>query len=273
MEAPRSLLYVPASRPRLLGKLPQLAPDAVVLDLEDGVSPADKEAARAAVRRLVADGGLAGARWMLRVNDAPGLYDADLELAAELQAPAVVLPKAESLERVTHLAAAAAGWGARVALMIETAAGVGRAAKLASASRAVALILGSADLRLSLGARPDDARCWERTAMGQVLLAARECGSHAIDSVFFRFKDREGLRRHGRIARDMGYDGKSCIHPGQIDVIHEVWAAEAGEVAWAHRVIDAWENGGGAARGVIALDGEMIEALHVELARRILRRR
>ena len=133
-------------------------------------------------------------------------------------------------------------------------------------------IVGSADLRLSLRARPDVERAWERHALSQVVLAARRYGRIAIDSVYFHFKDARGLRRHAAIARDLGYDGKCCIHPSQVPIVHEVYASTGDEVDWARRVLAAWAEGNGAARGIVAMDGEMIEALHVTLAERILDR-
>ena len=106
-----------------------------------------------------------------------------------------------------------------------------------------------------------------------MLLAARRYGHLAIDSVHFRYQDDAGLRAHAAIARGLGYDGKSCIHPSQVPVIHEVYASTPDEKAWAERVLAAWTAGDGNAMGVVAMDGEMIEALHVTLAERILNRK
>src|SRR6185436_13218415 len=163
--------------------------------------------------------------------------------------------------------------GARVALTIESARGIAHVRELAGCHPAVGmLILGSADLRLSLAAPEEPARAWERHAMAELLVAARCHGASAIDSVFFRYTDDEGLKHHAGVARGMGFDGKSCIHPRQVEVVHEVFAPTADEVRWAERVRDAWAKGDGASRGVVGMDGEMIEALHVTLADRILRR-
>lgn len=273
-QPPRSVLYVPASKKQLLDKVLGIPADLVIIDLEDGVGPDEKDAAREHVRHAVAGGTLGGRPWMLRVNGGPaGPPAEDLTLVGYAKPPGVVLPKAEDPAVVRSLAARFAEHGATTALMIETAAGVARAVELAGAHADVRLlILGSADLRLSLGARPDGERSWERHALSEVLLAARVHGAAAIDSVYFRYKDTEGLRRHAGIARDLGYDGKSCIHPSQIAPIHEVYASTPDELAWARRVLDAWTAGRGATVGVVAMDGEMIEALHVTVARRILER-
>lgn len=269
---PRSVLYVPASRERHLEKIPSLGAEAILVDLEDGVAAQDKDAAREHVRAACARGILAGRRWMLRVNAGPmGPPPPDLTLVGFAQPPTVVLPKADDPAWVRQLATRFAEHGSATALMIESAQGLARVHELAGAHPDVTmLILGSADLRWSLRARPDAGRSWESVALAQILLAARVHGAAAIDSVYFHYRDAEGLRRHAAIARDLGYDGKSCIHPSQIDVIHDVYRSTPEEVSWARRVLEAWSSGNGAARGVIAVDGEMIEALHVDVARRIL---
>jgi len=271
----RSLLYVPASRRRMLAKLPSVQVDGVVIDLEDGVAPGDKSTARANLRAAADARTLdEGPPWSLRVNsvDSPW-HDDDLLLAADLRPARVVLPKAEEIDRVVVLGEFVSTWDGRVGLMIETARGLGRVRELAGAHPAVDLLVyGSADYRLAMGARPDPGREWERHALHEILLAARmhDCG--AIDAVFFRFRDNAGLRREARVARDLGYDGKSCIHPAQVSTIHEVFASTTDEVAWAESVLVAWSDQDGDSRGVVVLDGEMIEALHVRVAERILGR-
>ncbi|HEX4825659.1 MAG TPA: CoA ester lyase [Candidatus Polarisedimenticolaceae bacterium] len=270
--APRSVLYVPASNERRLEKAVSAGADLIIVDLEDGVAPAEKDAAREHVRQAVDRGLLGGRPWMLRVNAGPiGPPPADLTLVGYAHPPAVVLPKAEDPQRAGMLAARFAEHGTATALMIESARGVASAKDLAGAHPSVRmLILGSADLRLSLGARPDERRSWERHALGEIVIAARMHGAAAIDSVYFHYRDDEGLKRHAVIARDLGFDGKSCIHPSQIEPIHEVYARAPEEIAWAERVLAAWRDGEGDAHGIVTVDGEMIEALHVTVARRIL---
>lgn len=269
---PRSVLYVPASRKTFLDRLHELPADLVIVDLEDGVAPAEKDAARDNVRHAAAAGTLAKRPFMLRVNGGPsGPPAEDLTLVGYAKPPWVVLPKAEDPEAVRALAARFAENGAKTALMIETAAGAAEVFRLAGAHAAVRmLIVGSADLRVSLQARPDAGRGWELWALSRILVAARRHGAAAIDSVYFHYKDHEGLKRHAAIARELGYDGKSCIHPSQVEPIHDVFRSTPEEIAWARRVLAAWEAGDGNVRGVVAIDGEMIEALHVALARRLL---
>ena len=270
---PRSVLYVPASRPRMLARIPSIEADAFIVDLEDAVAPSEKEAARRAVLEQSRAGGFGGSgSWAIRVNAAgTPWHEEDLDLVERTRAPAVVLPKAEWPEEVRRLASRLADPETHVDLTIETARGVASARELAACHpRIRRLVLGSADLRRSLRARPDPDREWERHALGEVLLAARAAGVAAIDSVYFHFRDSEGLRRHAKIARSLGYDGKSAIHPDQLGPIHEVFASDAQEIAWAKEVVAAWERE--ARGGVVVVDGEMIEALHVELAQCILDR-
>lgn len=273
---PRSLLYVPASPPRRLAKLPDLGADLLVLDLEDGVAPHDKGAGRDALRALADREGLPRNRsWMIRINAVGSpWHDDDLDLVAELRPPGVLLAKAGRPHDVEVLAAQWAAEGASTGLMIETARGVGCVRELAAAhGRVTLLVYGSADLRREYGAPADPARAWERHAMSEILLAARMHGCAAIDAVHFRYLDRDALARDARIARDLGFDGKSCIHPGQLATVHEVFRSTADEVAWAEAVLAGWEREDGEGRGVVVVDGEMLERLHLDVARRILERR
>ncbi len=270
----RSVLYVPAHRPEMLAKLNSIPADFFVLDLEDGVAPPEKAAARANLRGAAEQGRLPGAGWGLRINDAASPWrEEDLALARELKPPAIVLPKAEDPADVAAIAARRGGRDVAVALMIETARGVGRARELASADACVgALFYGSGDLRRSLGARPGADRTWERHAMGEILLAARMADCAAIDAVTFEFRNPERLEADALVARELGFDGKSCIHPAQIGPIHRVFSSAPEELEWAERVVDAWRTGDGDRAGVVVMGREMIEALHVDVARRILAR-
>jgi citrate lyase beta subunit len=259
----------------MLAKLRSIPADLLVVDLEDGVAPAEKSTARKILLEAAAGHELPGDRWALRVNaiGSPA-FEADLALADELEPPAVVLPKAEDPAAVARLADRWSGRGASTLLMIETASGVGHSRALAAAHPSVsALLYGSADLRLSLGARPNTDRVWERHAMSEILLAARMAGCAAIDAVTFRFRDDALLEREARIARDLGFDGKSCIHPGQLETVHRVFSSTPTEVEWAERVLAAWREQDGDRQGVVVMDDEMIEALHLDVARRILERR
>lgn len=253
----------------MLAKAQGLGADALIADLEDGVAPALKAAARSNARAALEQ----PIPWMLRINALGSAWDRqDLELALATRPAAIVLPKAESPLEVAELGTSLGATSIGIALMVETARGVACARELAgSHPRVGMLIVGSADLRMSLGARPDEQRAWELHALGAILLAARMHGCAAIDSVYFHFRDPTGLARHARIARDLGYDGKSCIHPDQIEPIHGVWRSSPEEVAWARKVLQAWSTRDLTA-GVVTVDDEMVEELHVRLADRILER-
>ncbi|ANM30038.1 hypothetical protein ABI59_11340 [Acidobacteria bacterium Mor1] len=267
----RSLLYVPARKPEMLRKIGRLGADFYIVDLEDGIGPEHKNSARQIVADVHAEGALPAEGWALRINaERSAWIDADLELTSAVNPPAVVLPKAEDPQEVARRAATLQNDA--LLLMLETAAGVGRARELAAHPSVRGLVYGSADLRRSLGARPDASRAWERHAMSEILLAARMHGCAAIDAVTFQFRDLDALADDAKIARDLGFDGKSCIHPAQLETVHRVFSSSEEELAWARRVHEAWEREEGERRGVIVVDGEMIEALHVDVARRILER-
>lgn len=275
MQVLRSLLYVPGSRSEMLAKVPDLSADALVVDLEDAVAPQEKELARNRVREAHERGSFEARRpWMLRINP-PGTHwhDDDVALAESLSPTLVVIPKCEDPDVVSGLAARFSAHDSSTALMIETARGVAAAQALAVCHpRVEVLVVGSADLRRSLGGRPDPERAWERHALSEILLAARVGECLAVDGVYFLFRDGDGLRRHARVARDLGYDGKSCIHPLQIPIVHQVFSSDPEEIRWARSVLKAWRVGHGERRGVLAHEGEMIEALHLTMARRILAR-
>ena len=268
------MLYVPAHRPRMLSKLASIPADYFVVDLEDGVAPVEKAAARRNVREAAAQGQLPQ-RWALRINhDESEWFAGDLQVVDELQPAAVVLPKAENPAVVRRLAVRRAAERTAIVLMIETARGVGRARELAAADPSVgALFYGSADLRRSLGSRPGPDRSWERHAMSEILLAARMAGCAAVDAVTFEFRNSERLESDARVARELGFDGKSCIHPGQIETIHRVFSSTPAEVDWAEGVLEAWREQDGDHAGVVVMGNEMIESLHLDIARRILARR
>ena len=255
----------------MLAGIARLSADAFVIDLEDGVAEAGKSAARDNLVGWMDAAGVEKTRVWIRINAATHPeHVADVETVESLFPAGVLLPKVEDARDLTALRERF-GPTVRIGAMIETARGVAKAFELAAVCEM--LVLGSADLRSSLGARADAARDWERASLDRLLLAARANGAAAIDSVYFRFRDVEGLRRHVTIARNLGYDGTSCIHPAQIPVIHEVHAPSPDEVEWAEQVLEAWRTQDGENRGVVVMKDEMIEALHAVQARRLLARR
>lgn len=262
----RSLLFAPGNDERKLEKALAVGADVVVADLEDAVPAAEKETARTVTSRVLA-GGAGSSLVAVRVN-APATeeWEADLEAIAGLELDALVLPKA------TPEAVAALGSDVPpVVAIVETARGLRQAYETARAERVTALVLGAVDLGLELGLEP--------RADGQEVLYAR---SHLVvesaaagirspfDLVHVDTRDDEGLEAEARLARSLGFRGKACIHPAQVEIVNRVFSPTREEVDRARRVVDAYERALADGRGAVALDGEMIDLPVVERARRIL---
>lgn len=260
----RSALFLPASNARAIEKARGLPADVVILDLEDAVAPEAKEAARGAAV-AAANHGFGDRELVVRAN---GL-DTDwgfADLAALRDAGvAVLMPKIRNTGDIQtcrdHL-----GSGTPLWLMIETCEALGRLQDLAEAG-GQAFVLGVNDLALELGARPGTDRAWLPPVRTMVLAAARSRGLIALDGVCNDFSDDARLHAECADAAAMGYDGKSLIHPRQIDICNRAFSPDAAAVEWATKVRDAFANGDG---GVIQVDGKMVEALHLVQAERIL---
>lgn len=277
--APRSFLYVPGNRPNMLARAPSAGADALILDLEDSVPPAEKETARGMVAEAIAQ--LSGQRVYVRVNGlSSGLTPADLEGVVGPGLEGIVLPKAESAAQIAQvegwLAALEAARGlppglVKIRPLLETALGVLRAYEIASASpRVTGLSLGAEDFALDLGVSRSREGIELFCARSSIVVAARAAGVDAIDIVFTDVTDEEGLIKEAEAGRQLGYKGKSAIHPRQVGPINRVFSPTDAEVAWAQRVVAAFDEA--AARGVASLvvDGRMVDIPIAEKARRIL---
>jgi citrate lyase subunit beta/citryl-CoA lyase len=275
----RSLLFVPGNKAHMLDKARTLPADAVILDLEDGVPPGEKLAARAVVRQAL-ERGAYGPQVILRVNAfATGLAQGDLREAFGPGVAAVCLPKAETAEDVERLASLLVDLeqeqkllvgSVGICLMVETALGVLNAYPMARASARVhALCLGGEDLARDLGAVRTKGGRELAHARAQMLLAARAAGALAIDTIWTDLTGSDGLLAEAREARQLGYSGKLVIHPAQIEAVHQAFAPSEEEVAHARRVLDAFAAAEVRGDGVIALDGQMIDAPVVARAREI----
>lgn len=253
----RSLLFLPASNPRAVAKARGLAADMVVLDLEDAVKPDDKAAARAAAVEAAAAGfpGLCA----IRINARDPWHRPDLEAVAASGADYAIVPMTPGPEPVLEAAAAT---GKPVLAMIETARGVLAAAAIAPAT--AGLIAGTNDLAADLGLRPGGDRAALATALQTILLAARAAGVAAFDGVYNRLDDPDGFAAQCAEGRALGFDGKSLIHPGQVDAANRLFGPTGEEVEAARRLLAA------ATGGAERFEGEMIERMHVEQARRVL---
>lgn len=272
----RSVLFLPGSNPRALEKARTLPTDGLIFDLEDAVAPEAKETARAAVAAALTAGGYAPRELVLRVNPLESAWGhADIALAATLPIDAVLLPKVENAERVRLTLDLLDSLGAPPELavwcMIETPLGVLTAAEIAAASpRLEALVLGTSDLAKDLHTRETRDRLPLLTALGLVLLAARAHGRAVLDGVHLDLADADGFAAACRQGRELGFDGKTIIHPQQIEPANAAFTPSPDDIARARRVIAAYAEGVAAGKGAIRVDGRLVEALHVEEARRTL---
>src|SRR5262245_21276683 len=262
---------MPGSNARALEKARTLPADALVLDLEDAVAPDAKELARAQVVAAVRAGGYGRREIIVRVNalGTPWGRD-DLAAAATVSPDAVLLPKVESADTVN---AALAMLGPRPALwcMLETPRGILNASSIAAASpRVGALVMGTSDLTKDLHARTTPGCVALVTSLQLCVLAARAAGITALDGVHLDLEDDAGFAAACRQAAEFGFDGKTLIHPRQVAVANEVFAPAAADVTWARRVIAAHADALAHGRGIVVLDGRLIENLHVDDARRVL---
>jgi len=274
--ARRSLLYMPGSNPRALEKVRSLSADGLIIDLEDAVAADAKAGARAIVAAALSAGGYGSRELVLRVNplDTPWGH-ADLAAAATMPIDAVLLPKVESPDRVrltlSLLDALGAPEGLALWCMIETPLGVLAAREIAAASpRLGAFVLGTSDLTKELHAMATRDRLPLITVLGLVMLAARAYRLAILDGVHLDLNDEEGFALACRQGRELGFDGKTLIHPKQIEPANLAYAPSAEEIEYARRVGAAHAEAVAAGKGVVLVDGKLIEGLHVENARRLL---
>ncbi|MQW77421.1 CoA ester lyase [Nocardioides sp. dk4132] len=270
----RSVLYMPSSNARALEKATSIACDALILDLEDAVAPDAKDAAREAACAAVASGAYGRRAVTIRVN---GLgtewHQADLAAAAQAGPAAIVVPKVNSAAEVKQLVAAMEHAGApehtKLWAMIETPVAILDVLAIARASeRLTAFVIGTNDLVKELYAEHVPGRAPILPSLHTALLAARAAGIAILDGVYNDVKDTDGFLAECRQGREMGFDGKTLIHPGQVAGANEAFAPSAQAVEDARGLIQAWEDGQGA--GVVTYRGRMVENLHVESARRTL---
>jgi citrate lyase subunit beta/citryl-CoA lyase len=274
----RSALYMPGSNARALEKSRTLPADALILDLEDSVAPDAKESARDQVCAAVRAGGFGPREVVIRVNAAETPWHADDLAAAAAAGPdAILLPKVSDpktlLEAGAQVSAAGAPERTRVWAMIETPLAILSANAIAVAARdrstrLACFVLGTNDLAKETRARMLSGRQpmlpWLTTAVA----AARAHGLDILDGVYNAIADEEGFRAECEQGRDLGFDGKTLIHPSQVAIANEVFAPATAEIALAEAIIAAFARPENAGRGVISLDGRMVERLHAEMAER-----
>jgi (3S)-malyl-CoA thioesterase len=267
----RSVLYIPASNARAMEKAPALPVDAVIFDLEDAVAPSEKAAARRALAAALAAGGFGGRARIVRINALETEWGREDALAvAGGQADAVLVPKvngARDLDRVADLVPGTPLWA-----MMETPLAMLNAGEIAAHRRLQGMVMGTNDLAKDLGARFRQDRLPMLAGLGLCLLAARAHGRVIVDGVYNAFRDEAGLAAECAQGRDLGFDGKTLIHPAQVEAANRAFGPSEAEVELSRRQIAAFESAAAEGRGVAVLDGRIVENLHVAAARRVLAR-
>jgi (3S)-malyl-CoA thioesterase len=270
----RSVLYLPASNARAMEKAADLPCDALILDLEDAVAPSEKPAARTALMQALAATDWGNRALIVRINglDTPwGRADAEALarcIAQGVRVDGVLVPKVGSpadLDAVADLLSDADLWA-----MMETAEAMLNAGAIAAHPGLRGMVMGTNDLARELGSRPRPDRLPMMAGLGLCLLAARAHGRVIVDGVYSAFRDEAGLREECLQGRDMGFDGKTLIHPTQIAVANEVFAPSPEEIDLARRQISAFAAAEAAGQGVAVVDGRIVESLHIATARRML---
>ncbi|WP_140984208.1 HpcH/HpaI aldolase/citrate lyase family protein [Asticcacaulis tiandongensis] len=263
----RSVLFVPAANLRALEKLAQLKVDAVIVDLEDSVGVAERETAVANIQTIAAQGVLALRPTLLRIGGGPEGVEVGRQLLP-LGFAGVVVPKVEAATDLTGVAKAC-----RMPLwaMIETPRGVVNLKEIcATEAGLMGLIAGPNDLRHGLRSVASADRGDIAQALALIVLHGRAGDLRVIDGVYNNFRDEAGLRAECAQGRALGFDGKTLIHPAQIDIAHQAFGASEAELSWARAVVAAFGRPENADKGVVAVNGEMVERMHLERAQRYL---
>jgi citrate lyase subunit beta/citryl-CoA lyase len=273
----RSVLYMPGSNARALEKAKTLPADALIFDLEDSVAPDAKDAARDQLAAAVQDGGYGKREIVIRVNAlATPWGETDLKMAARSGADAVLLPKVETTQDIAAarllLRAAATVNSLALWAMMETPGAILNAGKIATTRRGAfplkAFVLGTNDLAKETGAALGQGRTGMLPWLSTCVAAAKAHGLDVIDGVYNAIGDDAGLRTELEQGRALGMDGKTLIHPSQIGLCNEVFTPPADEIAWARKILAAFQLPDNASKGVLSLEGRMVERLHADMARR-----
>ncbi|WP_037316741.1 HpcH/HpaI aldolase/citrate lyase family protein [Ruegeria halocynthiae] len=265
----RSVLYIPGSKGRALDKARTLPVDAIIFDLEDAVAADEKDNARETLKAALATGGYGSRVKIVRINGLDTAWGrADAEAVRDMDADVVLLPKVNSAADVDALAAITGDlpiWA-----MMETPRGMLNVAEIAAHPLMAGFVMGTNDLAKELQTRFRADRLPLMTSLGLCVLAAKAEGLIIVDGVYNAFKDDEGLAAECAQGRDMGFDGKTLIHPAQVDVTNSAYAPSEAEIDVARRQIAAFEEVEAQGQGVAVVDGKIVENLHVVTAREIL---
>jgi len=266
----RSVLYIPGSKDRALEKARSLPVDAIIFDLEDAVAIDEKENARSTLKAALDQGGYGTRVKIVRINALDTLWGADdARAVVDMDADAVLLPKVDSAADVDALAALIPG-DLPIWAMMETPRGMLNAAEIAAHPRMAGFVMGTNDLAKELQSRFRADRLPMLASLSLCLLAARAEGLVIVDGVYNAFKDGEGLLAECEQGRDMGFDGKTLIHPAQVEITNTAFAPSDVEIDLARRQIAAFEETEASGGGVAVVDGKIVENLHVVTAQQIL---
>lgn len=276
----RSVLYMPGSNARALEKAKTLKADAVILDLEDAVAPDAKEEARAQVCAAVKEGGYGKREVIIRVNSVRSPWgEADIKAAAEALPDAILVPKVNDASEVGQASdlidKAGAPEGIKMWAMMETPLAILNAKEIAAASvedgcRLSCFVMGTNDIAKEIFCEQTEDRGPLMTSLQLSLLAARAYGLNILDGVHNDIGNEEGFRAVCHQGSDMGFDGKTLIHPSQLAPCNEIFAPTADEVDWSRKVIAEFEKQENHGKGVLKVDGKMAEILHADIARRVV---
>jgi citrate lyase subunit beta/citryl-CoA lyase len=276
----RSLLFMPGSNARALEKARNLAADGIILDLEDSVAPDAKALARDQIAQAIAAKGFGRREVLIRVNglDSPWWID-DIAMAGSVRPDGILVPKVSSVEDLNaigdRLKAVGADASIRVWAMIETARAVLHAEELAAASRdpktrLAGFVFGPNDISRETRIRMAPGRAAMIPMITHCILATRVHGLEILDGPYSDLGNVDGFGQECAQGRDLGFDGKTLIHPGQIEACNAIFTPPAEEVAHARKIIAAFDQPENASRGAIRLDGQMVERLHADMARRTI---
>ncbi|MET4102501.1 (3S)-malyl-CoA thioesterase [Roseovarius sp. MBR-78] len=266
----RSVLYIPGSKERALEKARDLPADAIIFDLEDAVAPDAKAEARTTLAAALRQGGYGKRAKIVRINALStewGLADARAFAAAG--ADAILLPKVNAASDIDTLSDII-GPDLPIWAMMETPLSILGAREIAAHARVAGLVAGTNDLAKDLRTRAQPDRLPLMLALQSIVLAARAARIVAVDGVYNRFKDEDGLRVECEQGRDLGFDGKTLIHPAQIETANTAFAPTEAEIELAERQIAAYEESRASGQGIAVVDGQIVENLHVVTAERIL---
>ncbi len=265
----RSVLYIPGSKARALEKARELAADAIIFDLEDAVAPEEKAAARDVLAQALAEGGYGHRARIVRINglDSPWGVDDLAVFGSHPGAEAVLIPK---VNRAADLDAVAGVTAKPLWAMMETALGMLNAGEIAAHSGLQGMVMGTNDLAKELGSRSRADRLPMQAGLGLCLLAAKAYGRVIVDGVYNAFKDEAGLLAECVQGRDMGFDGKTLIHPAQVEIANKAFAPSEAELELAQRQIAAFNAAMAAGQGVAVVDGKIVENLHIVTAQAVL---